>query len=107
MTKAIFAGADDHDLIDALEAEGVTVTTIDGLANRPALEEAGIHDAALFVVTEREQATAIPIARDLVDELQIVAYTGESLPDFVSGQELLAVDPELLGPAAVAEELTS
>jgi hypothetical protein len=107
MTKAIFAGDEDHDLVTALEAEGVTVTIIDGLATRPDLEDAGIHDADLFVVTEREQATAIPIARDLVDELQIVAYTGESLPDFVSGQELLAVDPELLDPEAVAEELTN
>jgi hypothetical protein len=34
-----------------------------------------------------------------------VAYTGDSLPEFAGGQEVIAMDPALLGPAAVAEEL--
>jgi len=105
--RAVFAGEDDHDLVDALEAEAVTVTRIDGVATRPALEEAGIHDADLFVLTALDQATAIPIVRDLVEDVRIVVYSGRSLPEFVSGQEVLAIDPDLLDPEAVAEELVS
>lgn len=103
--NAIFAGSDADDLVPALEAEGVTVTRIDGVATRPALEEAGVVDADLFVLTDVGQATAVPIARDLTDDLRVVVYTTDSLPEFASGQVDFAVDPALLGPDAVAEEL--
>ncbi|WP_121820446.1 DUF7126 family protein [Halostella salina] len=104
--NAIFTGSDADDLVPALEAEGVSVTRIDGVATRPALEDAGIVDADLFVITDVGQATAVPIARDLVDDLRVVVYSRDSLPEFASGQVDFAVDPELLGPDAVAEELT-
>lgn len=107
MTTAVFAGPDDEGLAAALEDEGVAVTRVDGIASRPALEEAGICDSDLFVLTDVGQATAIPIARDLVEELRVVVYTGDSLPEFASALEVLKVDPALLGPDAVAEELTN
>jgi len=105
MTTAVFAGPDPHGLAAALEDEGVTVTHVDGVASRPALEEAGICDADLFVLTDVGQATAIPIARDLVEDLRVVVYTDDSLPEFASALEVLKVDPALLDAAAVAEEL--
>jgi hypothetical protein len=105
MTRAVFAGHDAHDLVDALDAAGVEVTTIDDIATRPALEDAGIHDADLFVLTDVGQATAIPIAREQNPEVRIVVYTDESLPEFVSAQQVLSVDPELLDPETVVEEL--
>lgn len=107
MTTAVFSGHDDDGLAAALEAEGVDVTRIDDLATRPALEEAGIMDADLFVLTDVGQATAIPIVKDLREDVRIVAYTSDSLPEFVSGQEVLSMDPQLLGPEAVAEELVA
>jgi len=103
--NAVFAGSDADDLVPALEAEGVSVTRIDGVATRPALEEAGIVDADLFVLTDVGQATAVPIARDLTDDLRVVVYSRDSLPEFASGQVDFAVDPDLLGAEAVAEEL--
>ena len=103
--RAVFAGSDHAGLAAALRAEGVDVTTIDGIATRPALEDAGIVDATLFVLTDVGQATAIPIARDLTDELRIVVYSRDSLPDFVSAQEVMALDPDLLDPETVADEL--
>lgn len=103
--NAVFAGPDDEGLAGDLRAQGFEVTHIDGIANRPALEDAGIHEADLYVLTDVGQATSIVVARDLTDDLRIVAYTGDSLPEFVSGQEVLAMDPALFDPGVVAEEL--
>jgi len=82
------------------------VTVVDGIANRPALEDAGIHEADIFLITDVGQATSIVVAKDINPDLRVVAYTDDSLPEFVSGQEVLGIDPALLGPDAVAEELT-
>lgn len=106
MTSAVFAGPDQHGLSDALADAGVAVTHVEGIASRPALEEAGIHDADLLVLTDVGQATAIPIARDLVDDLRVVVYAGDALPEFVTAMEVVRVDPALLSAEAVAEELT-
>lgn len=103
--QGVFAGDDEDGLAAALETAGVDLARIDGFVNRPALEDAGIVDADLFVLTDVSQATAIPIARELNEELRIVVYGDDSLPEFVSGQEVLAIDPALLGPDAVADEL--
>lgn len=101
----LVAGTDEHGVGAAFEARGATVERVD-VANRPALEEAGVLDADLFVLTEVEQATAIPVAKDLAPDLRVVVYADGSLPDFARGQADLAVDPDLLSPEAVAEELS-
>ena len=103
---AIIAGP-DNGLAEQLRERDAEVTTIDGLADRPTLEEAGILEADLFVCNDASQATAIPIARDLNDDLRIVVYADDSVPEFVRGKRLLVIDPDLLGPDAVAEELTA
>ncbi|SNZ18129.1 hypothetical protein SAMN06269185_3257 [Natronoarchaeum philippinense] len=105
--KAILVGPDADDLAEHLGDNGVDVAPIDGVATRPKLEEAGVHDADLFVLTDVGQATAIPIVKDLNDDVRVVVYDRNSLPEFVSGQADLAVDPALLGPEAVAEELAA
>lgn len=102
---AIFAGHDEHELVRELEAAGITVHVIDGVANRPRLEEAGVVDADLFVLTDVGQATSIPVAKDLNPDVRVVVYSDDSLPEFVSGQADIAVDPALLDPETVAEEL--
>jgi hypothetical protein len=110
---AVIAGPDSDGLGDALAERGLSVARIDGLADRPALERAGIVDAELFVLTDVGQATAIPIARDLTDgegvgensALRVVVYASASLPAFAAGQADLLVDPALLDPEVVAEEL--
>jgi len=107
MTTAVMTGPDEEGLGEALEAEGVAVTAIDGVANRPALEEAGIVDADLFVLTDPRAATAIVVAKDLNPDLRVVVYAHGSLPEFASAQAALVVDPDLLGPDVVAEELAA
>ncbi|WP_128476441.1 DUF7126 family protein [Halorussus pelagicus] len=105
--KAILLGPDRDGLGDALETEGVELTRIEDSPNRPALEAAGITDADTLVLTETAGATAIPVAKDLTDDLHVVVYTDDDLPDFARGQADLIVDPQLLSAEAVAEELAA
>ncbi|WP_265110243.1 DUF7126 family protein [Halosolutus halophilus] len=102
---AIVAGPDEDGIADALEAEGVDVARVTGVVSRPALEEAGICEADLYVLTDVGQATTIPIAHDLNDDLRTVTYARETIPEFVKGQLDLAIDPQLMNATVVAEEL--
>ena len=102
--KVTLVGSDPDDIADALEAQGHDVSVAD-VGNRPGLEEAGVHDADVYLLTEMDQATSIVVAKDLNPDLRVVVYAEGSLPDFASRQTDLVVDPNLLGPEAVAEEL--
>jgi len=102
--RVIVAGNDEHDIAAAIEAEGHEVAQVD-VANRPALEDAGVLEASTYLLTEVQQATSVPVAVDLNEDLKVVVYDTESLPDFARGQADLVVDPALLDPDAVAAEL--
>jgi len=102
--NVVLVGTDPNGFTDALEAEGHTGTVAD-IGNRPGLEEAGIHEAEVYLLTEMSQATSIAVAKDLNPDLRVVVYAEGSLPDFASRQADLVVDPDLLDPDAVAEEL--
>jgi len=104
-TTAIVAGPDADGIGAALEGEGVDVTRVDGVISRPQLEEAGIVAADLYVLTDVGQATTIPIACDLNDELRTVVYARDTVPEFVKGQLDLAIDPQLMDASVVADEL--
>jgi hypothetical protein len=103
--KAVIAGHDADGLGDALESLGVEVTHASGTAARPDLEEAGIHDADLLVITDAGLATSIPVAKDLNPDVRVVVYAHDSLPEFARGQAGHIVDPNLLDAETVAEEL--
>ncbi len=102
--QVVIAGPDEGAIADAVDAEGHDVS-VASIGNRPALEEAGVHDADVYLLTDMEQATSIAVAKDLNDDLRVVVYAEGSLPDFASRQADLVVDPNLLPPEAVAEEL--
>jgi hypothetical protein len=105
MSNVVIAGDDPEGLGSALEDCGATVSYAEGTANRPALEEAGITDADTLVLTNAELATSVTVALDCNPELRIVIYTRESVPEFIKGQAGHIVDPALLDPDTVAEEL--
>ena len=105
--KAVLVGPDEDGLGDALSEEGVEISRIEEIANRPALEEAGITEADAMVLTETEGAAAISIAKDINEDVRVVVYTDDNLPDFARRQADLIVDPQLLSAEAVAEELTA
>ena len=102
--NVIVAGTDEYDIAAAIEEAGQAVSRVD-VANRPALEDAGVHEADAYVLTEIEQATTISVAKDLNPDLKVVVYAAGSLPDFATRQTDLMVDPALLDPEAVAAEL--
>jgi hypothetical protein len=102
---AVVAGPDEHGLGEELEALGVEIRRIEGIVTADALSEAGIEDAAYFVLTDVEEATGIPIAKELNPDVLAVTYAERSLPEFVSGVADLAIDPALMNPKLVAEEL--
>ncbi|WP_144925595.1 DUF7126 family protein [Halorubrum salsamenti] len=102
---AVVAGPDEHGLGEELEALGVEIRRIEGIVTADALSEAGIEDAAYFVLTDVEEATGIPIAKELNPDVLAVTYAERSLPEFVSGVADLAIDPALMSPELVAEEL--
>jgi len=105
---AIVVGASaDAGIAAALEAEGVDVTRLEGVASGQRLEAAGVADADLLVVVDVDEATAVPVAREQNPDLRTVAYTGDGVPEFVKGVLDLTVDPALLDADAVAEELTA
>jgi len=104
MSDVIVAGADAYDIAAAIEAEGFDVATVD-IANRPALEDAGIADAHTFVLTEVRQATSISVAKEINEDLKAVVYADGSLPDFARAQADLLLDPDLFDTDAVAAEL--
>jgi Trk K+ transport system NAD-binding subunit len=105
MSEVIIAGGDPDGLGAALEAAGATVRYAAGTADRESLEAAGVSEADTLVVTDAGLATSVTVALDCNPELRIVIYTRDSVPEFVKGQAGHIVDPELLGPEAVAEEL--
>jgi len=103
--RAVLAGPDQHGLAAALEDQGIEVRRVEGLASRDSLDEAGIDGAALLVLTDADDASVIPVARERHPEIRIVAYADDSLPEFARPQVDLAVDPALLPADVVAEEL--
>lgn len=105
--QIIVVGSDSENLTDALATAGAAVTQIEGIATRPDLEEAGIIDADILVVTAIDQATVIPIAKDINPDVRVIVYADASLPAFVSGQTDIAMDPKLYSPELIAQELVA
>ncbi|ELY68440.1 DUF7126 family protein [Natrinema versiforme] len=106
-TTAVVAGADEDGIAAALEAEGVAVARLEGVISRPHLEEAGVVDADLYVLTDVGQATTIPIVCDLNEDVRTVVYAQRTVPEFVKGQLDIAIDPQLMDASVVADELVN
>ena len=103
---ALIAGPDPHGLGDELANLGVTVRRIEGLVTAETLRDAGIDEATYVALTDVDEATGIPVAKELNPEIFAVTYAERSLPEFVAGVADLAIDPALMDPKMVAEELT-
>ncbi|MFB6091285.1 MAG: CTP synthetase [Halobellus sp.] len=103
--KVLLAGADVDGLGPELEALGADVARVEGMATRDSLSAAGLEEAHTLVLTEMDDASAIPVAKEANTEIRIVTYSRDSLPEFARGQADLAIDPALLAADVVAEEL--
>lgn len=105
--SAVVAGPDTDGLAAELEAHDVSVSCIDGVVTASVLDDAGIDEAALFVLTDPAEATSIAVAKERNPDVRAVVYSTETLPEFAKGQTDLAVDPDLLSADVVAEELVA
>jgi len=103
--NAIVAGDDPEGISEELEALGVTVERVDSPVFAGALEDAGIADADLFVLTDLAEGISITLAKEANPDVRAVCFGSGELPESVAGTVDLVVDPSLLGAAAVAEEL--
>lgn len=105
MTHVIIAGPDSRNLASALKAAGATVSGVPAPVTGTALDEAGLAETSLFVLTDHEEATAIPIVRERRPDLPVVVYTAAGVPDFASHLADLILDPDAMDQAVVVEEL--
>jgi hypothetical protein len=103
----VVVGPDEDGLGAALADAGEEVRRVEGVPTGEALRAAGADDADLFVLTDIAEATTIAVVKETNPEVRVVVYDDDSLPAFASGQADIAVDPALLGPETVAEELTN
>ena len=103
----ILAGPDDDGLAGELEALGAEIVRVEGIATRESLDAAGLAEAHTLVLTEMDDASAIPVAKEANTDVRIVTYSRESLPEFARGQADLAIDPALLTSEVVADELAN
>ncbi|RLM57299.1 CTP synthetase [Halobellus sp. Atlit-31R] len=101
----LVAGPDVDGLGDALEARGAAVVRVAGIATRDSLTAAGLDEADTLVLTDMDDASAIPVAKEAKPDVRIVTYATDSLPEFARGQTDLAIDPALLSVDVVADEL--
>jgi voltage-gated potassium channel Kch len=103
--KVVVAGGDDNGVGTALETAGADVVRVDAVATRQSLDDAGIAEADVFLLTDMADATAISVAKDANPDVRVVTYATDSLPEFARAQADLALDPALFTPELVAEEL--
>ncbi|AUX07709.1 hypothetical protein AArcSl_0051 [Halalkaliarchaeum desulfuricum] len=103
--RVIVTGPDEHGLAAELEDRGATVSRIPEIVNSETLAEAGIESAAILVLTDLGEASAIPVAKEHNPDVRAVSYSRQSLPEYAKAQADLAIDPDLLSADVVAEEL--
>lgn len=104
--KAVIAGP-DRGLGAALREEGVDVVRVEEIPGTAALDEAGIADADLFVLTDVEEATAVSVARNVNPDVRVVVYSPDTMPEFVRSQVDFAIAPGVMDATVVAEELVA
>ena len=103
--KVLVAGPDADGLGEAVERLGAEVVRVEGIASAESLDDAGLPDAEVLVLTDMDDAVAIAVAKEVNPDVKVVTYADESLPEYARRQADLAVDPALLDPETVAEEL--
>lgn len=103
--RVLLVGPDDRGLEKTFADLGCEVVRLTEVATAETLQKAGVGDANILVLTDPSDATAVPIALEANPDLRTVIYSPEGIPEFVRGQLDLALDPRVLDPETVAEEL--
>lgn len=107
MSEIILAGPDTEAIGTALETAGASVARISGSITTAVLREAGTETADVLILTDVGEATGIPLAKEINPDIRAVAYSELSLPESMKGVADLAIDPNVIDPAIVADELVN
>jgi hypothetical protein len=94
----------NQELTEALDAAGVEYTVVTNPTGEE-LEAADVAAAGTVVLTDVDQATAIPIVNDLNPDVRVVVFATGTIPPFARPQADLIVDPSLVDATTLAEEL--
>lgn len=105
MTHIIVSQPDSTAIGDALVDEGADVTHVDRPITRRELERANVADATVFILTDADEATAIPLVREINPDTRIVVYTNDGITDFASHQADLVLSPAGIERTIVVETL--
>ena len=105
MSDVILIGDDPDDLEARLNERSLTVTMLDGRPIGTDLDAAGIDEATVLLLTDTQNASIIPVAHERNDRILIALYSTDRLPDFVSAQADLSVDPALIDPDSFVEAI--
>ena len=105
MSQIIVGGDGGTELVGSLREEGFAIDRVPAPVTARALEDSGIGEAAMFVLTDVDEATSIPIARELNAGLDVIVLSRTSLPEFASPIADLVVHPDAIDPSMLVEEL--
>lgn len=100
--RAIVAGTESGPIERALAEASVEVTVISDVPTPETLEDAGIDEADVLLLTDASLATTIPVALECNPDIRTIVYDETTVPAFVRGQLDLAVDPQLVDPDTLA-----
>lgn len=101
----LVVGGVSRALDGTLADHGLEVAAVDGFATGAQLSDAGVADATSLLVTDLDQATVIPVAKDQNPELTVVTYDEQALPEFATRQTDFALDPALIEPELLVAEI--
>ncbi len=101
----VIVGPDPEKLAAACKDAKWNVSRVAGRGKRSALKDAGVPSASVVVLTDPDDATMIPLARELNTDVRIVVYTDRSVAEFARHQADLLLDPALVPPSLLVEEL--
>ena len=102
----IIIGPDDAGLGAAFRDRSASVKHIAEFASQRTLRAAGVADAAVLVLTDVAQATAIPVARECAPDITVLVYSDSSLPEFAAPLADYIIDPAAIPPSVVVDEIS-
>ena len=105
MNHIIIGGSTAEGIEQQLADAGQEVTRLDQVLTSSVLESAGIESAAVFLLTDATEATAIPLAREQNPDISIIVYSTESIPEFCKPIADMIVHPGAVSNDVLVEEI--
>lgn len=96
MSDVLIVGPDEFDITARFRETDISAIHLDGVPVGADLDDAGIEEAKVVLLTHVDHASLIPVAKERNPDIQIVLYTSARLPPFASRQADVAIDQALV-----------